>query len=161
MSLFTSRRRRFAALLFLLSACAVFVGGSRFLGQDRPGFPAGYDAVQVAPNSHRVLFENAFVRVLEVTIPPGTKEPMHNHRWPSLFLTWDTGGRTAHMRYYRADGTVHDMPSTNAPVSEGKWIVKWMAPEPMHAVENAETAESALTLPKRPHTIRVEFKTLP
>jgi hypothetical protein len=40
-------------------------------------------------------------------------------------------------------------------------MVKWMAPEPMHSVENAETPESALTLPKRPPTVRVEFKTLP
>jgi hypothetical protein len=49
----------------------------------------------VAPKSHRVLFENAFVRVLEVIVAPGTTEPMHHHRWPSLFPVWDSG---------RADG---------------------------------------------------------
>jgi hypothetical protein len=158
---FWSRKRSFAALLLLLSALVLSVGRSHLLGQDKSGFPDGYDAVQVAPNSHRVLFENAFVRVLEVTVPPGTKEPMHHHRWPSLFLYWDTGGRTAHLRYYRADGSVRDIPSKETPVTEGKWRVKWMEPEPMHSIENAETAESALTLPKRPPTVRVEFKVHP
>jgi hypothetical protein len=52
---------------------------------DVSGFPDGYDAVQAAPGSHKVIFENALVRVLEVTIPPnGQTEPMHHHRWPSL-----------------------------------------------------------------------------
>ena len=160
-NLFQSRRRTFAGLVLLLTAFALFVGHSHVLGQDKSGFPDGYDAVQVAPMSHRVLFENAFVRVLEVIVPPGTKEPMHHHRWPSLFLYWDTGGRTGHIRYYTADGSVRDHPSKETPVSEGKWRVTWMEPEPMHSIENAETAESALTLPKRPPTVRVEFKVHP
>jgi hypothetical protein len=159
--LFQSRRRGFAALILLLGALVLVAGRSRLLGQDNSGFPDGYDAVQVAPKSHRVLFENAFVRVLEVTIPPGTKEPMHHHRWPSLFLVWDTGGRTAHQRYYTVDGTVRDHPSKEMPVTEGKWRITWMEPEALHSIENAETAESALTLPKRPPTLRVEFKVHP
>jgi hypothetical protein len=160
-NLLRSRKHRFAALTLLLIAFVLFAGRWHIFGQDKSGFPDGYDAVQVAPNSHRVIFENAFVRVLEVTVPPGTKEPMHHHRWPSLFLTWDIGGRTAHQRYYLADGTVRDHPSKDLPVTEGKWVVKWMAPEPMHSIENAETPESALTLPKRPPTVRVEFKVHP
>ncbi len=158
---FWSRKRSFAGLLLVLTALVLVAGRSHLWGQSKSDFPDGYDAVQVAPNSHRVLFENAFVRVLEVTVPPGTKEPMHHHRWPSLFLYWDTGGRTGHQRYYRADGSVRDNPSKETPVSEGKWRVKWMEPEPMHSIENAETAESALTLPKRPPTVRVEFKIHP
>ncbi|HTF70539.1 MAG TPA: hypothetical protein VK638_48500 [Edaphobacter sp.] len=145
----------------LLSDSALWVGWSYCFGQDKSGFPDGYDAVQVAPNSPRVLFENAFVMVLEVTVVPGTKEPIYHHRWPSLFLYSDTGGRTAHLRYYRADGSVHDNPSKQTPISKGKWIVKWMEPESMHSIESAETAESALTLPKRPPTVRVEFKVHP
>lgn len=154
-------RKRGVATLVLLSALALLAWRSRLFGQDKSGFPDGYDAVQVAPNSHRVLFENAFVRVLEVTVSPETKEPMHHHRWPSLFLNWDTGGRSAHLRYYKADGTVRDIPSKDTPVTEGKWVVKWMEPEPMHSIEDAETPESALTLPKRPPTVRVEFKVHP
>ena len=52
-------------------------------------------------------------------------------------------------------------PSRETPVTEGKWHVTWMEPEPMHSIENAETAESALTLPKRLPTVRVEFKVHP
>jgi quercetin dioxygenase-like cupin family protein len=37
------------------------------------------DPVRVAPDTHRVAFENAFVRVLEVHIPPGSVEPRHRH----------------------------------------------------------------------------------
>jgi len=40
-------------------------------GQDKSEFPDGFDAVQAAPNSHKVIFEK-FVRVLEVTVPPPT-----------------------------------------------------------------------------------------
>lgn len=158
---FRSCGRSFAALLLLLSAFVFFPGRSHLFGQDKTAFPDGFDAVQAAPKSHRVLFENAFVRVLEVTVAPGTKEPMHHHRWPSLFLVWDTGGRTAHIRYYTPDGSVRDHPSREMPATEGKWHVTWMEPEAMHSIENAETAESALTLPKRPPTLRVEFKIHP
>lgn len=69
---------------------------------EETGFPDGYDAVQAAPASHKVVFENALVRVLEVTVPPnGQTEPMHHHRWPSFFLDWDTGGKSPHIRYHQ------------------------------------------------------------
>lgn len=41
--------------------------------------PSSYDAVAAAPDNHRVVFENEKVRVLEVTINPGEKEPFHEH----------------------------------------------------------------------------------
>ena len=133
-------------------------GSLRLNAQDKTGFSDGFDAVQAAPQSHKVLFENAIVRVLQVEVAPGTKEPMHHHRWPSIFIFWDTGGRTGHIRIYHADGSVHDVPSRETPVSPGLGRVTWMKPEPMHSIENLETPESAATLPKRPPTIRVEFK---
>jgi hypothetical protein len=69
------------------------IGASlRLSAQSKPGFPEDFDAVQAAPESHKVLFENAFVRVLEVQVAPGVKEPMHHHRWRSIFLNWDVGG---------------------------------------------------------------------
>ena len=37
------------------------------------------DPVRVAADTHKVAFENAFVRVLEVHIPPGKIEPRHRH----------------------------------------------------------------------------------
>jgi quercetin dioxygenase-like cupin family protein len=46
------------------------------------------DPVRVAPDTHKVAFENAFVRVLEVRIPPGSIEPRHRHpHGLSVYLT--------------------------------------------------------------------------
>ena len=46
------------------------------------------DPVRVAPDTHKVAFENAFVRVLEVHIPPGSIEPRHRHpHGLSVYLT--------------------------------------------------------------------------
>ena len=117
---FSSTRRR----LFLTGISSVpifpFMRGSlRLDGQDKTVFPEGFDAVKAAAQSHNVLFENAFVRVLQVEVAPGTKEPMHHHRWPSIFVIWDTGGRTGHIRIYHADGSVHDVASRETPVTPG------------------------------------------
>jgi hypothetical protein len=66
----------------IASALFVLVGTARFLfAQDKSQFPDGFDAVEAAPNSHKVILENAFLR------------------WPSIFLNLDGGGRTAHQRY--------------------------------------------------------------
>ncbi len=35
------------------------------------------DAVTAAPQNHKILFENDEVRVLEVSIPPHSQEPLH------------------------------------------------------------------------------------
>ncbi|WP_374437177.1 hypothetical protein [Tabrizicola sp.] len=55
-----------------------------------PTDPASWDdeldAVVAAPNQHRVLFENDRLRVLEVVLEPGDEEPVHHHRWPSVFV---------------------------------------------------------------------------
>ena len=157
---FKTRRSVLSVGVALAANCLVGARRSQVFAQERPGFPDGYDAVQVAPASHKVLFENSFVRVLQVYVAPGTKEPMHHHRWPSFFLVWDTGGRTGHQRICHYDGSIHDVPSSTTPETPGVWHITWMEPEPMHSVENLETPESTATLPKRPPTVRVELKFL-
>jgi hypothetical protein len=94
-------------------------GSLRLNAQDKTGFPDGFDAVEAAPQRHKVLLENATVGVLQVEVALGTKEPMHHHRWPSIFVNLDTGGRTGHIRIYHADGSVHDIPSRETPVLPG------------------------------------------
>ena len=37
------------------------------------------DPIKVAGDTHRLAFENAFVRVLDVHLPPGKVEPRHRH----------------------------------------------------------------------------------
>src|SRR5579862_4994559 len=128
------------------------------LAQHETGFPQGFDAVTAAPGSHKVIFENALVRVLEVTMPPpGKTEPMHHHRWPSFFLDWDTGGRSPHIRYHQPRDIVRDVQSTDTPVHPGRWSVHWMKPEPMHAIETVENYRS----PSDPPSVRVEIKVRP
>ena len=150
------RRRRWAlGITMAVSLCVAF----RFATQKaKADFPDGYDAVQTASDTHKVVFENALVRVLEVSIPPaGTTIPMHHHRWPSFFLSWDTGGKTPHIRYRTADGSVIDQPSRDLPVHEGSWAVRWMKPEPMHSIEVVEGPSST----QGPSDLRIEVKCSP
>lgn len=39
----------------------------------------GQDAVKAAPAHYRIRTENAHVRVIENTLAPGEKDPMHTH----------------------------------------------------------------------------------
>ena len=55
------------AATFVIAMCA---RQALSLTQNETDFPQGYDAVTAAPGSHRVIFENTIVRVLEVTMPP-------------------------------------------------------------------------------------------
>ncbi|OWK23117.1 hypothetical protein AJ87_41175 [Rhizobium yanglingense] len=50
------------------------------------------DAVVAAPANHKVLFENDNLRVLEVTLKSDEEEPVHHHRWPSVFIFDSVGG---------------------------------------------------------------------
>ena len=60
-------------------------------GWARPQAPDPLDPIRVAGDTHRLAFENAFVRVLDVTLPPGKLEPRHRHpHGMSVYLTdWD------------------------------------------------------------------------
>jgi hypothetical protein len=157
----TPHKRIIITLLFV--GVLIFSADYFYLyGQDRSGFPDGYDAAQAAPKSHKVIYENEFVRVLEVTIPsPGATEPMHHHRWPGFFLSWDTGGGIPHVRYHTPDGRVRDTPSDDAPHHAGKWDIQWMKPEPMHAIEVVDQPASAAPLPGNPPLLRIEIKCHP
>jgi hypothetical protein len=151
-----ARRLTLAALL-IAGALGVYAAHSRVQAQSRSGFPEGFDAVEAAPRSHKVIFENEFIRVLQVVTPPaGTAEPMHHHRWPSLFLRYETGGKSAHLRYHTPDGKVLDIPSRNEPVHLGTWTAHWMAPEALHSVETVEDAQPGPGA--SPGWIRIEVK---
>ena len=153
--LFDSQKRIWVATLAF--ACCLLLFTSLH-SQGESNFPDGYDAVQAAPDTHKVIFENAFVRVLEVTVPPAGKTiPMHHHRWPSFSLSWDTGGKSPHIRYHRPDGSVRDIPSQVEPTHPGRWSIQWMNPEPMHAIEVIESGESE----GAPPDLRIEIKNRP
>lgn len=142
--------------VLILSACLYM------RGQSQNDFPDGYDAVQAAPKSHKVLFENALVRVLEVDVPKaGETVPMHHHRWPSLVVDWDTGGGRPHIRYHRAGQPVRDVPAVEEPNHPGKWSVHWMEPEPMHSIDIIAYPKNAMEHKGDPASLRIEIKTHP
>jgi hypothetical protein len=108
-------------------------------------WPPEMDGVLAAPETHKVLLENDAVRVLEVTIPAGEREPEHTHRLPSTMIV----DHPAMIRYYREGVLVfsaQEGASANAPVGQ------WMEPEGPHAVENCDTTTY--------HAFRVELKRL-
>jgi hypothetical protein len=48
-------------------------------------WPDSLEALVAAPQTHKRLFENADLRLLEVVIQPGETEPLHGHRWPLVY----------------------------------------------------------------------------
>jgi quercetin dioxygenase-like cupin family protein len=44
------------------------------------------DALKAAPKSHKLILENDKVRIIEVVIEPGLREPQHTHKWPSVMI---------------------------------------------------------------------------
>ncbi|MGH9844199.1 MAG: cytoplasmic protein [Blastocatellia bacterium] len=99
--------------------------------------PQELDPLKVAGDTHKLLFENRFVRVLEVHVPPGKTEPMHQHGnrvvvYLSDFHTRSTergGGPQEHLRK--------------------SGLVRWSDPI-IHQVENIGRTEG--------HVISIELK---
>jgi hypothetical protein len=109
------------------------------------------DAVAAAPKHHKVLFENENLRVLEVTLEPEDEEPVHHHRWHSVFV------------FDQIEGPVYDIapdgtrlpPDRDLMQAIQTWtgkgcLVVNMSPQPAGRVHNAST--------KTIHGIRIEMK---
>ena len=61
----------------ILATAAIVIAVTAFAGTQSKEDPL--DAVRAAPDTHKVAFENAFVRVLDVHVPPGSIEKRHRH----------------------------------------------------------------------------------
>jgi hypothetical protein len=109
------------------------------------------DAVVAAPKHHKVLFENENLRVIEVTLESNDEEPVHHHRWPSVFVFDAIKPPVFDMA---PDGTTLPpnrdvIQAVNAWDGKGCLVVN-MAPQPAGRVLNG----SDRTL----HGIRIEMK---
>jgi len=95
------------------------------------------DPVKVAPNTHKIALENAFVRILDVHIPPGSIEPRHRHpHGLSVYFTdWD------------AEVTVDGKP---AQVNQRKAGTFAWSDAVVHVVRNVGKTEG--------HVLRIELK---
>src|SRR4051794_27018543 len=88
--------KRILKLVLLVGA----VSTAFMLGQNSSNFDRWWtpenDALVAAPQQHNLLFENDEVRVLEVSVPPGLREPLHAHRYASVLYYLSA----AHMKEY-------------------------------------------------------------
>jgi predicted metal-dependent enzyme (double-stranded beta helix superfamily) len=101
------------------------------------------DAVVAAPGNHLVIYEDDLIRVLSVTVAPGETEPVHHHRWPSVFVL----DRLAKLRNF--DGAGREIPVPIPENSEYPVVLK-LPPKPSHAIRNEDVTTC--------HGIRIEFK---
>jgi methylmalonyl-CoA/ethylmalonyl-CoA epimerase len=101
---------------------------------DQWPWPHELDALIAAPGSHRLLFENDRLRVLEVMIESGAREPEHTHRSPSVMIV----DRPARIRYYEHGVLTFESPAGNSPQAGPK--ASWMEAEGPHAVENIDSS---------------------
>jgi len=109
------------------------------------------DAVVAAPANHKVLFENDRLRVLEVILEPDEEEPVHHHRWPSVFVLDQVKGPIHHLS---PEGEVLP-PDRDVTKAREAWdgtgcLLVHMAPQPAGRVMNA----SGVPL----HGVRIEMK---
>jgi quercetin dioxygenase-like cupin family protein len=73
----------------VLAAAVAVIAATALRGTQLPD--DALDPMRVAPDTHKLAFENAFVRVLDVHVPPGKVEPRHRHpHGLSVYFTdWD------------------------------------------------------------------------
>ena len=95
------------------------------------------DPVRIAPDTHKVAFENAFVRVLDVHVPAGKTEPRHRHPhgMSVYFSDWEAK--------VTVDGRAPQVNKRKAGTFAWREAV-------IHTVENVGTSEG--------HVLRIELK---
>jgi hypothetical protein len=109
-------------------------------------WPKSQDAVVSAPDNHKILLENEKVRMLEVTLLPGQKEPLHHHQWPSVLYIQTAGD---FIDYDGEGKIIFDTRTLTTPLVFPMAMYK--EPEAPHAVENLS---KTITI----RLIRVEMK---
>ncbi len=127
----TRKTRLLASATIVLAAvtATAFAGAQR--GDD------ALDPVKVAPDTHKVAFENAFVRVLEVRVPAGKIEPRHSH----------PHGLSVYLTDWEAKVTVDGRSPSVNPRKAGTFA--W-SDAVIHTVENVG--------PREGHVLRIELK---
>ena len=108
-------------------------------------WPSSLDAVAAAPKNHRVVLENEHVRVLDVTVAPGEREPLHAHCRSSVMYLMQEGT----YRDYDAAGRVIEDVTVAPPLSQFPMTL-WLGPQAPHSVHNLDSRATRL--------LRVELK---
>src|SRR3954467_13220884 len=85
-------------------------------------------SVKISPDVHQVLFENDAIRVLEVSVKPGAKVPMHTNPENVNYIV-----KPGRLRLFNPDGSSIDLDLAERQVIP--------APVGRHAVENVGPTE--------------------
>ncbi len=128
---------------------AIGAGARTAASQTTWNWPDALDATISAAASHRVLLEDAHVRVLLESIPAGQKEAVHTHRWPSVLVQERVGRRVSEEYVPDVRGRLVPRNPVTSPAISGFRALR-LAPEGPHAVQNLEGFAT--------QTIRVEIK---
>jgi quercetin dioxygenase-like cupin family protein len=100
------------------------------LGQSANNFDrwwtAEKDATVAAAANHKILLENEEVRVLQVSVPPHSQEPMHAHRYPAVIYLMSS----PHLFEHTEDGKVRDAGER----PDG--LTRWLPIDQAHFLEN-------------------------
>jgi quercetin dioxygenase-like cupin family protein len=121
-------------LLIVATAAIVVLGATLVRTQSAD---QALDAVRVAPDTHKIAFENAFVRILDVHVPAGKIEPRHRH----------PHGLSVYFTDWEAKVTVDGKP---AQVNQRKRGTFAWSDAVIHTVENVGKSEG--------HILRIELK---
>jgi hypothetical protein len=113
--------------------------------QQACAWPESLDAPAAAPGNHRILFENERVRVLDVVVPVGGREPVHAHCWPSVLYVMFRGK----LRERDATGEVIREVAETPPLSAFP-MTQWLPVSPPHSIENLDSQPI--------HLLRIELK---
>ena len=106
-----------------------------------------HDAVLAAPLNHKVIYESADLRVLEVTVLPGERELVHHHQWPSVMVL---DSRPKYLNYDNRGQEIK--PFVPPPANPDMPIMVRLPAQEEHAIHNIGD--------KPFHAIRIEYKTL-
>ena len=121
---------------FLIVAIAgIVVAATAFAGTQSAD--QALDPVKVAPDTHKIAFENAIMRVLEVRVPAGKTEPRHRH----------PHGLSVYLTDWEVKVTVDGKPPQVSQRKRG--TVAW-SDAVIHTVENVGKSEG--------HIMRIELK---
>jgi len=93
------------------------------------------DGVAVAPNNHKVIFENDEVRVLETTIAAGERTPIHTHLRPTVMYVLSGS------HFVRRDEDGNTMVNTRANSDFVLPKVLFAHSTPKHSIENTDTLD--------------------
>lgn len=110
-------------------------------------WPEELDALIAAPQHHKLLFENNFIRVIDACIRPGEFTEVHTHKWPaSLYIiSWSD-----FIRYDNLGNIVLD--SRDLPTSPSPSTALWSEPLIPHRLKNIGNTDL--------HIISTEIKNL-